>query len=174
MVALRTDDPPAQSLSLAAGLALADAIDAAAPGLPILLKWPNDLLMEGLKLAGILLERRGERVVIGFGINLAAVPKAADGSATHLGGRFEPKVFAPLLAGAMSRILTLWRSAAPGDFATAWLARAHPIGSALSVHGVDAERVRGRFEGIDADGALRLRLDNGRVEIIRAGDITLD
>ena len=74
---MQPGDPPAPSLSLAAGLALIEAVDVAVPGLPLMLKWPNDLLLGGAKLAGILLERSGDRVVAGFGVNLASAPSTA-------------------------------------------------------------------------------------------------
>jgi len=173
LVQVRSVDPPAQSLSLAAGLALIEAIDATVPGLPLLLKWPNDLLLDGSKLAGILLERQDDRVVMGFGVNLAAAPKLSDRPAADLGGRIAPEAFAPLLAGAMNRLLALWRSTDPADFARAWVARAHPPGTELSVHGADSKPVRGHFEGIEPDGALRLRLPDGTVRAIHAADVTL-
>ena len=166
-------DPPAQSLSLAAGLALVEAVDAAGSGLPLVLKWPNDLLLDGRKVAGILLERQADRVVIGFGVNLAAAPDIPGRPATHLGGRVAPQAFAPLLAGTMSRMLALWRSAEPREFAKAWLARATPVGTEITVHGDDSATVRGRFDGIEADGTLRLRLENGSVRAIRAADVTI-
>lgn len=173
MVTLGSGDPAAQSLSLVAGLAVIEALDAAAPGQRLLLKWPNDLLLDGAKLAGILLERQADRVVVGFGVNLAAAPQIEGRTAAHLGGRIEPEAFAPLLAGSMSRMLTLWRMTEPPDFAKAWLARAHPVGTELSVHGPDSTTVNGRFDGIEPDGALRLRLPDGSIEIIHAGDVTL-
>jgi BirA family transcriptional regulator, biotin operon repressor / biotin---[acetyl-CoA-carboxylase] ligase len=174
LVTLVPGDPPAQSLSLAAGLAVIEALETAAPGSRLLLKWPNDLLLDGAKLGGILLERQGDRVVVGFGINLAAAPPLTDRPAAHLGGRIAPEAFAPLLAGAMSRMVLLWRTSDPLDFARAWLARAHPVGTELKVHGADGAIVRGRFDGIESDGALRLRLADGPTEIVRAGDVTLD
>jgi BirA family biotin operon repressor/biotin-[acetyl-CoA-carboxylase] ligase len=73
----------------------------------------------------------------------------------------------------MSRMLRLWRSSDPADFARAWLARAHPAGTELSVHGADSEIVRGRFDGIDPEGTLRLRLPDGTVRAIHAADVTL-
>lgn len=173
LVELASGDPPAQSLSMAAGLALIEAVDTAAPGLPLLLKWPNDLLLDGKKLAGILLERQGNRVVIGFGVNLASAPEFADRPVAHLGGRMPPEAFAPLLAGAMSRVLTLWRTSEPEAFAQAWLARAHPVGTELTVHAGESERVRGRFDGIAPDGTLRLRLDDGSVRAVHAADVEL-
>jgi len=172
LVELQPGDPPAPTLSLAAGLALIEAVDAAAPGLPLMLKWPNDLLLRGDKLAGILLERSGERIVAGFGVNLAAAPPLEGRKAASLDGTITPTAFAPLLAGSFARMLGLWRSSEPGAIARAWQMRAHPVGTELSVHtGVD-ERVSGRFDGIEPDGALRLSTGAG-VEIVRAGDVSL-
>ena len=173
LVTLAADDPPAHSLSLVAGLALIEAVDSAAPGLPLLLKWPNDLLLDGSKLAGILLERQSDRVVAGFGVNLAAAPALPGRTVAHLGSRIAPQAFALLLGGAMSRMLILWRTSAPQDFARAWLARAHPLGTELKVHGADSDMITGRFDGIEADGTLRLRLPDGGVRAIHAADVDL-
>ena len=170
---LASGDPQAQSLSLAAGLALIEAVDTALPGLPLLLKWPNDLLLDSAKVAGILLERQNDRVVAGFGVNLAAAPQIEDRRAAHLGRRIGPDAFAPLLAASMSRMVSLWRTTDPADFAKAWLARAHPVGTELWVHGADWGMVRGRFDGLDRDGSLRLRLPDGSVRAIHAADVTL-
>ena len=173
LVLIGPSDPPAQSLSLVAGLALIEAVDTAVPGLPLLLKWPNDLLLAGDKLAGILLERQGDRIVAGFGVNLAAAPRIAGRNAAHLGGKISPEAFAPLLAAAVTRIVSLWRSSQPADIAKAWLARAHPVGSDLTVHGGDSAAVRGKFDGIEPDGTLRLRLPDGSVRAIHAADVEL-
>ena len=62
----------------------------------------------------------------------------------------------------------------PGAFAQAWLARAHPLGTMLTVHTGKDETVTGRFAGLEHDGALRLALDGGSIEIVRAGDVALD
>ena len=69
-------------------------------------------------------------------------------------------------------MLGLWRASEPQEFARAWLARAHPVGTELSAHGADTAKVSGRFDGIEADGTLRLRLDDGSIELVRAGDVT--
>ena len=173
LVVLASDDPPAQSLSMAAGLALIEAVDVAVPAQPLMLKWPNDLMLQGKKLGGILLERNGNRIAVGFGVNLAKAPALADRQAADLGGRVDPQAFAPLLAGSFSRLLALWRSSEPALLAQAWLARAHRPGTRLSVHSNNDEIVSGRFEGIEADGALILRRDDGNTDIIRAGDVSL-
>lgn len=172
LVQLRSGDPPAPSLALAAGLALIEAADTAAPGRDLMLKWPNDLMLDGAKLGGILLERSGERVVAGFGVNLAVSP-AIEGRATaDLGGAIAPQAFGPLLAASFARLLAAWRSAEPGAFARAWLARAHPVGTPLTVHSSKEEMISGAFAGIEPDGALQLSVD-GNVQVIRAGDVSL-
>ena len=174
LVELRADDPSPQTLSLVAGLALIETIDVAAPAQPLMLKWPNDVMLLGRKLAGILLERSGDRVAIGFGVNLATAPALTDRQGGSLGGQVLPQAFAPLLAGSFSRLLHVWRSSEPPLIAQAWLARAHPLGTRVSVHSTADERVSGRFEGLEPDGALRLIRDDGELEIVRAGDVLLD
>jgi BirA family biotin operon repressor/biotin-[acetyl-CoA-carboxylase] ligase len=177
LVELRPCDPPAPSLSLAAGLALIEAVDVAVPGLPpaqgpLMLKWPNDLLLGGDKLAGVLLERSGDRIVAGFGVNLASAPHLPDRKAASLKVAMTPQGFAPLLAASFARLLGLWRSSEPGAIARAWMMRAHPPGALLTVHIGPDERLSGRFDGLEPDGALRLRVGDG-VEIVRAGDVSL-
>ena len=173
LVRLHPGDPPAQTLSLAAGLALLETIDVAVPGQALSLKWPNDVLLGGKKLAGILLERSGDRVAVGFGINLATAPALPDRPSASLGGELRPQAFAPLLAGCFTRLLGSWRTSEPAMLVQAWLTRAHPIGTEMTVHTSATETVSGRFDGIDSDGALRLRKDDGSVETVRAGDVEL-
>ena len=173
LVRVRTGDPAPQTLSLAAGLALIEAVEVAVPGQPLLLKWPNDLLLSGRKLAGILLERSGDRIAAGFGVNLAAAPQLTDREGASLNSKVVPQAFAPLLAASFSRLLQLWRESPSAMLAQAWLARAHPVGSSLTVHSGSGETVSGTFDGIDPDGALRLRRDDGGLDTIRAGDVQL-
>jgi len=173
IVTLRAGDPPAATLSLAAGLALAEAIDVAIPAQPLMLKWPNDLMLLGRKVAGILLERSGDRVVIGFGVNLASAPALDDRRAASLDSAITPQAFAPLLAASFARLLDLWRSCDSAALARAWQERAHPVGTRLTVHVSQDEVVGGGFAGLDPDGALRLRLDDGSIQVIRAADVFL-
>jgi BirA family biotin operon repressor/biotin-[acetyl-CoA-carboxylase] ligase len=174
LVELRRSDPPAQSLSLAAGVALMRAVEAAAPATGLILKWPNDLMMGAAKLAGILLERSGDRLVAGFGVNLAQAP-AVEGRATAALSSvalISPESFAPLLAASFSRALAMWRE----DFqrlAAAWMESAHPLGTPLTIHSGPGQTISGTFAGIESDGALRLELDPGVTEIVRAGDVEL-
>lgn len=144
------------------------------PAQPLMLKWPNDLMLGGSKLAGTLLERSGGRVAVGFGVNLATAPELGDRRGASLGGTILPEAFAPLLAGSFARLLGLWRENPPAMLAQAWLARAHPVGSRLTVHASSDATISGNFDGLEADGALRLRLPDGAVEIVRAGDVSVE
>lgn len=139
----------------------------------MILKWPNDVMLGGKKLAGILLERSGDRVAVGFGVNLQSAPQLPDRQGACLDGRISPSAFAPLLAGSFARLLDLWRKSEPAMLAQAWLARAHPIGTRLTVHSGASGTLSGCFDGIEAEGALRLRFDDGSIELVRAGDVSL-
>jgi len=166
LVQLRAGDPAAPTLSLVCGLALIEALDTVVAGAALQLKWPNDLMLGGAKLAGILLERSGDRIVAGFGVNLAAAPEIEGRPTAALPSS------APILPQAFAPLLALWRGATPDAFAQAWLARAHPLGTVLTVHDRPGHQVAGTFAGIDPDGALLLNCA-GRVEVVRAGDVSL-
>ena len=174
IVQLSPGDPPAHTLSLAAGLALTEAIDVAVPAQPLMLKWPNDLMLLGKKVAGILLERSGDRVAVGFGVNLASAPQLTDRQSASLDGKVTPEAFAPLLAASFARLLALWRASESSALARAWQERAHLPGTRLKVHISKDEVIGGRFAGLEPDGALRLRLDDGSIQVVRAGDVNLD
>ena len=173
LVSLRATDPSPPALALVAGLALIEAVEVAAPDARLSLKWPNDLMLGDAKLAGILLERSGDRVVVGFGVNLAAAPTISGRKTASLAGAIAPQAFAPLLAASFARLLAAWRMADPAAFAQAWLARAHPLGTPLHVHSGPGESIAGRFDGIAPDGAMRLRLEDGKIDLVRAGDVNL-
>jgi BirA family transcriptional regulator, biotin operon repressor / biotin---[acetyl-CoA-carboxylase] ligase len=175
LVQLRPTDPPAPALALVAGLALIEAVEIAAQGAPLLLKWPNDLMLGDAKLAGVLLERSGDRVVAGFGVNLAGAPEIAGRRTAALKSIIEisAQVFAPLLAGKFAQLLAVWRASDPAQFAQAWMARAHSVGTPLEVHSGPGERVAGAFDGIEPDGAMRLKRSDGMIDVIRAGDAHL-
>lgn len=175
LVRLLPGDPQPHTLALIAGLALIDALDHAAPGVPCSLKWPNDVMRGQAKLAGILLERADDRVVAGFGVNLAVAPDLPDRPTASLSdvANLTPHTIAPLLAGSFARLLSAWRMAEPSTLAASWEARAHPRGTPVRVHGGGGETRTGTFDGLESDGAMRLRRADGSVEIVHAGDIEL-
>ena len=176
---LLTDPAPperAAELSFVAALAVFDAVAALAPDITsgLALKWPNDLLFEGKKLAGILIEGEGAAVVVGIGVNCAHHPKeaafpaidlAAAGVLVTVEGLFET------LSAAMERRLAQWnRSVGFHSIRTDWLERAAGLGGPLRVSLPEGEHA-GQFETIDARGRLVLRRPDGAAEMITAGEV---
>jgi BirA family biotin operon repressor/biotin-[acetyl-CoA-carboxylase] ligase len=170
LVRIRPGDPPAPTLALVAAVALHETAALFAPGVRI--KWPNDLLAGPAKLSGILLERAEDAVVIGFGVNLAHHPTDIERPATSIfalaGAAPDPDAFLDALADAFARWLGRWRSGGLAPVRRAWLSAAHPAGTALNAGGQD-----GLFDGLDESGALRLRLADGSIRVIHAGDVFL-
>lgn len=200
LVRLHPSDPPAPTLALVAAVALEEAVRiylSVAPsggfaasscsrrdiektaekgGDALYLKWPNDLLIDGAKLSGILLERAGDAVVIGIGVNLAHHPDLADRPTTSLashGIAVTPSDFLETLAEATDRWLVRWRGEGLAPVRARWLAAAHPIGTALTARLPDGTALEGLFDGLDADGALQLRLAGGERRVIHAADVFL-
>jgi BirA family transcriptional regulator, biotin operon repressor / biotin---[acetyl-CoA-carboxylase] ligase len=170
-------DPPAPTLALLAGLALYEAV---APLLPdpaaLSLKWPNDLLVGRAKLAGVLLEREGDAVIVGIGVNLAAAPRV-DGRETvalsAIGPVPDRDAFAEALAAAFDRELDRWRTVGIEPLLRRWQAVSQAPGTALTVHEPGGAIVAGTFAGLAADGSLLLRLEDGTTRPIHAGDVML-
>jgi BirA family biotin operon repressor/biotin-[acetyl-CoA-carboxylase] ligase len=180
---LLTDPGPAEhwpQLSFVAALAVHDAVVELAPEIrPMLeLKWPNDLLLSGAKVAGILIEGEGREeegaVAIGIGINCTAHPAEAAYPATDLAAGGASVTAAALLAALsvkMSGRLAQWNSG--NGFATIradWLARAAGIGETIRVGLADRE-LAGRFEGLDDAGGLVLVAPDGGKTVVAAGDV---
>ena len=177
-VRLLPQDPPPASLSFVAALAVYEAVlgHVSSPR-ALQLKWPNDVLLGGAKLAGILLERAGEAAVIGIGVNLAwspALPDRATGHLRTIGPAPDRDAFAHDLAASFDRELDRWRQFGLEPILARWQAAAHPVGAPLAVHQADGSRIAGAFDGLEPDGALRLRLADGPVRVIHAGDVTLE
>jgi BirA family biotin operon repressor/biotin-[acetyl-CoA-carboxylase] ligase len=176
LVRLRSGDPPAPTLALVAAVALHEVASAFAPGAPIEIKWPNDLMVAGAKLSGILLERLDDAVIVGFGVNLADHPDQTARPATSfaaLGGAPGPGLFQQALAESFTRWLARWRDEGLPPIRARWLAAAHPAGTALSTHTASGAWVDGLFDGLDDGGALKLRLSDGSAQVIHAGDVFL-
>ena len=177
-VRLLPQDPAPASLSFVAALAVYEAVlGRVATPLSVRLKWTNDVLLDGAKLAGILLERAGDAAVIGIGVNLAwspALPDRATGHLKRIGPAPDRDAFARDLARSFDRELDRWRQFGLTPILSRWLAAAHPLGAPLAVHGADGSRVSGTFDGLEADGALRLRLADGAARVIHAGDVTIE
>lgn len=177
LVRISAGDPQPATLALAAAVALHDTLGFFAPEVAFQIKWPNDILVDGAKISGILLERSGDAVVIGIGVNLAFHPQDLDrkvASLSALGaGVPDPAAFQLVLADRLDGWLTRWRCEGLPAVRSAWVARAHAKGTALSVRAPDGSVTDGLFEGLAEDGALMLRLADGAIRAIHAGDIFL-
>lgn len=179
LVRSRPTDPPIATLALVAAVALEETVATyltLGEGLTVKLslKWPNDLLIAGAKLSGILLERTDDAVVIGFGVNLACHPLLDDRPTTSLaahGIQVPPERFVETLVETFARWVGRWRSEGLAVVRERWLQRAHPSGTALRVRPPDGSALDGLFDGLDADGALILRLAGGERHVIHAGDV---
>lgn len=175
LVRIRPNDPPAATLAFVAAVALEETVSAYGPGMPVL-KWPNDVLIDGAKLSGILLERAGDAVVIGIGVNLAHHPTDTDRRATSLAAHnvaVVPEDFVETLAEAFARWVECWRGQGIDTIRRRWVAHAHPTGTPLNVRLPDGEAIDGLFDGLDMEGALILRLADGTRRVIHAGDVFL-
>lgn len=170
--------------SFVAALALRDAfVEACGLAQPFALKWPNDVLLNGGKVAGILLESAGtggsvSHVAIGIGVNLAAIPPvevlepgavAPVSLAGETGVRIAPEEFLTLLARAYAR----WEGALTtygfGPVRTAWLSHAARLGEKITARTL-SESVEGVFETVDESGALILRTQTAR-RVIPAAEV---
>jgi BirA family biotin operon repressor/biotin-[acetyl-CoA-carboxylase] ligase len=173
-ILLRLDLPDSRlaEVGFVASLAVADVVDAFAPG-RAMLKWPNDVQVDGAKLSGILLEQAGTAIIIGIGINVQQIPADTTYSATSLRRIANSEIAADdvchALLDALARRLHDWQAEGFNAVRHAWLARAHPPGTQLSIT-TSMRRMLGRFAGISDSGALLLETAEGRQEFV-AGDV---
>jgi len=177
-----TDRPPGEAaqLSFVAALAACDLADTCLGVGAARLKWPNDVLVHGRKAVGILVES-GARpdgrlwLAVGIGVNLKHAPtdleRPATAFADHMAGPPpEPVVALDVLAVAFERWRSAWATQGFPPIAKGWSERATGIGERC-VARLPNREIEGIAEGLDADGALRLKLDDGSLERITAGDV---
>lgn len=166
--------PQAATLSFATALAVSDMLEETA-GIATRLKWPNDVLVDGRKVAGILLESGLDdgAMVVGIGVNLRHAPSGVDTEAVSVrelvGSAPEFDDALDSLAGQWSRWHCIWKSDF-GEVRNQWLERAAFLGEQIRAR-LPLEEVRGRFDGLDADGALLLSTDEG-TRRIGAGEVS--
>lgn len=190
LVTLPCGPEVAHHLALLAGVALVDAIRDAGvvseANVPMYVKWPNDVLIGGAKVSGILAESTSHTpghltAVIGFGVNIAGEPDDVDRAVTSLSRHVKPDAIQPTadsllvhLAQRMQHWLSVWNCGK--DFASirnAWLERSFQSGTVMSVNFGDG-RHEGFFAGLDSDGALLLGDERGQRHRITYGDVTIE
>lgn len=160
--------PRAAELGFVSALAVADIVP---PGRAVRLKWPNDVLVDGGKVAGILLESAVDQsglvqhVVTGIGVNVAFAPELPEMRypGAVLGGSVQDALEG--LAASLAKRLVQWRRDGFPAVREAWLAKAGPLGATVDVR-LGEELVRGRFGGLDGEGALLLETESGPRRIV--------
>ncbi|KQW83659.1 biotin--[acetyl-CoA-carboxylase] ligase [Brevundimonas sp. Root1279] len=180
-----TRKPPAEAaqVTFVAALAVADLLDAYAPPSLVTIKWPNDVMLAGDKASGILVEsgmhaRGGLWLAVGIGVNLAHAPPATERPATALSQHLRGDVVAvPAIDGAAAKLAEAfaiwaerWETLGFEPVLDAWRARTPGL-DGPAVARLGNETLAGRAEGVAPDGALRLRLADGSLRMISAGDV---
>jgi len=183
LTTVRRSPAEAAQLTFVAALAVADLVDAFVPPSLVAIKWPNDILLAGDKVSGILIESGAHAngslwLAVGIGINLARAPTGTDRPATALADHLRGDVTAVPTPEAAAAILTRtfavwmarWETLGFQPVLDAWAARAAGL-DGPAVARLGHETVGGRAEGLAPDGALRLRLADGGLRLISAGDV---
>lgn len=180
-----TRKPPAEAaqVTFIAALAVADLLDRYAPPSVVTIKWPNDVMLAGVKTCGILVESGthvdgGLWLAVGIGVNLAEAPEGTERPATALSHHLSADHIAPPrveraaeeLAETFGVWLDRWETLGFQPILDAWAARTKGL-DGPAVARLGTETVEGLAEGVAPDGALRLRLADGSLRLISAGDV---
>jgi len=162
----------ASQAGFVAALAVHDAVKALCPKAQLRLKWPNDVLLDGGKLCGLLAETLQASPLVlamGFGVNLAHAPAGLPYAAARLGADVPPSVMLERLAEAFAARLSQWQEGRGfPSIREDWCARSVPVGTRMSVDGRN-----GQFAGLDASGALLFQETPNEVRTVHAGDVQL-
>lgn len=185
LIHLDIDAARAAQLSLVTGVAVHRVIASLLPHEAatgrLHLKWPNDLLLDAAKLAGILIEssttsgKPGLTAVIGIGINVATHPADIGRPATNLrvhGVDVAPADLLKRIAGAVDIALKAWMRHGFEPFRAEWLERAHRVGVEVATD-TSAGRLTGTFTGLAEDGALMVKSGDGIEHRVSFGDVTI-
>jgi BirA family biotin operon repressor/biotin-[acetyl-CoA-carboxylase] ligase len=180
-ILLRPAVRPAQAaqLGFVAAVAIAEALRLVLPmERQVRCKWPNDLLIDGAKVAGILPEaeaagRNVEALVLGIGINLMCHPADTPYPATSLraaGSEIAIGALLESLAGCLHLWYRSWQDEGFAPIRARWLEFATGLGQAVEVR-LEGATLQGRFAALDASGALDLELADGGHRLVTAGDV---
>jgi BirA family biotin operon repressor/biotin-[acetyl-CoA-carboxylase] ligase len=181
-ILIRPDLPVSRMTEAAfvAGVAAAEAIERFLPeGRTARCKWPNDVLVDGRKIAGLLAEGavapdgRADHIVVGIGVNVAWHPERPDYPTTSLkalGAEGDAAALRDAILAAWDRWRARWEAAGFAAIRGAWTGRAHALGQTVEIRREGAP-LRGRFAGIDRAGALLLDTVAGKRETCHFGDI---
>lgn len=182
---LLTQKSPAEAaqLTFAASLAVADLLDRYVPPALVTIKWPNDVLLDGRKTSGILIESGpapsgGLWLAVGIGVNLSHTPGDTERPATCIAEHLAHGVVsaptvdeaARALAETFSAWLERWTTLGFQPILDAWVARTPGLHGPCTAR-LTNETLTGVADGVEADGSLRLKLPDGSLRVISAGDV---
>lgn len=183
LLTLNNTPQEASQLTFVSALAVYDLVARYVPPSLVSIKWPNDVLLDGKKVSGVLLESGalGQGylwLAVGIGVNLANAPTGTERPATciaeHLRGDISA---APSFEDASANLaqdfqhwFDIWQQSGFSGIRQAWIDRTLGLNGPC-VARLTNETVEGVADGIEADGALRMRLPDGSVQIISAGDV---
>jgi len=178
IVTLQSGEYPGTGLNLPVSLAVREALAEFLPNASdLMLKWPNDVLLSGAKISGILMELFEFQVVVGIGVNIALAPNIPERATVALADVSDDPPsrdsFAARLIHHIEQEIGKWRTLGEGATRVRWLGCAHPKGTKLSVHDEAGSVIEGAFEGLAPTGALLLQLPDGAVRSVQAGDVVL-
>ena len=166
------------TLSFIAALSLQSALRSQIPSLEVGLKWPNDVLAGGGKLSGLLLEARGDYLVLGCGVNLKNAPVIATGAFAptdifaQTGVIIDPEILADAFLDELYNRYQIWQSSGFSAFYHLYKEQILFLGERISVKQT-AQTLTGLFEDMREDGALLLKTETGAITAITAGDVNL-
>ena len=176
----KCDLATASQLSFVSALAVAETIGPLLPKAKVALKWPNDVLVDGAKICGILLEASSagnqapDAIIIGIGLNVVSHPEKTPYPATNIAAESEE---VPPLEGILEALvesfdarLLDWQNDGFSTIRADWLKKAHNLSGAIEVR-LDRETLTGTFEDLDEGGALVLQTSTGEKRQITAGDV---
>lgn len=174
-ILLRTGQPVARTpeLGFLTALAVADTVEALLPRQTrAMLKWPNDVLVSGAKIAGILLEQVDDGTILGIGLNVLEAPSSTGYKTTTIvanGGIASVDGARDILLDRLGRHLLVWQADGFAPIRDQWLGRSYPIGAAIRVTS-GGQQIAGDFAGLGIDGALLLDTAHGQQRIV-AGEV---
>ncbi|MEO1014448.1 MAG: biotin--[acetyl-CoA-carboxylase] ligase [Pseudomonadota bacterium] len=179
---LQADDPPPAQISFVAAVAVGEALRRLAPDAAPQLKWPNDVLVDGAKICGLLPELvtrddPASAICLGVGVNIVTAPQLPERATVRLadlvvGPAPAPEAALEAIEEAFAERLAEWRREGFEPIRRAWMDRAYGVGRRVCVAGAGEEKT-GVIEGLEPDGALRLS-DKGRIVRARAGSLRFE